>query len=233
MAYPTATSKKRLPKAVFAFLLLLSCSLTSLFLLCIEAIAQTSLIEYGEAENAFMSMSLDQRIKTQVLLTAAGYWPAVPTANFDTRLFDAIEKFQADNGFVALGVLNREQMERLQSVGGSYLNRWQFEAIKHPLANVEIWVPIGLPMFERSTPTGLAFTNSTYGVLLAYDFYPEFTLRFSFNSLLTKLRQSGSRIYYTKLHRDDFFVVSYSDGATDAYVRYHQLGTSGIGFSLY
>ena len=233
MSYPTTTIKKRLPEGVFAIFLLLSCALISFIYLRVEAIAQTSPTSYGEAENAFMSMSLDQRIKMQVLLTAAGYWPAVPTASFSTRLFDAIEKFQGDNGFVALGVLNSEQMEKLQLVGGSYLNRWNFEAIKHPMANVEVWVPMGLPMFERLTPAGLAFTNSAYGVLLAYDFYPEFNLRFSFEALLSKLRRNGSTIYYTKLYHDDFFVVSYSDGGTDAYVRYHQLGTGGIGFSLY
>ena len=233
MSYPTTTIKKRLPEGVFAIFLLLSCALISFIYLHVEAIAQTSPTSYGEAENAFMGMSLDQRIKMQVLLTAAGYWPAVPTASFSTRLFDAIEKFQGDNGFVALGVLNNEQMEKLQLVGGSYLNRWNFEAIKHPMANVEVWVPMGLPMFERLTPAGLAFTNSSYGVLLAYDFYPEFNLRFSFEALLSKLRRNGSTIYYTKLYQGDFFVVSYSDGGTDAYVRYHQLGTGGIGFSLY
>jgi hypothetical protein len=48
----------------------------------VEANAQTLPLGYSQAENAFMSMALDQRVKTQVLLTAAGYWPAVPTANF-------------------------------------------------------------------------------------------------------------------------------------------------------
>jgi serine protease Do len=129
-------------------------------------------------------MALDQRVKMQVLLTAAGYWPAVPTANFNTRLFDALEKFQVDNGFVPLGNITGEQMERLQAVGGSYLNRWHFEAVKHPMRNIQIWVPIGLPLVERTTPTGLTFTSLTYGILLSYDFYPEFNLRFSLDGFV-------------------------------------------------
>lgn len=74
---------------------------------------------------------------------------------------------------------------------------------------------MGLPVFERSTPTGLAFTNPSYGVLLAYDFYPEFNLRFSFDALMTKLQRSGARIYYSKLYQDEFFrclVFGWGDG---------------------
>jgi serine protease Do len=233
MAYPRVTSKCGLPEGLFALFLLLFFSSISVFPLCIEANAQTLPPDYAQAESAFMSMALDQRVKTQVLLTAAGYWPAVPTANFNSRLFEALEKFQVDNGFVPLGFLSSEQMERLQSVGGPYLDRWRFEAVKHPAVNVQIWVPIGLPMLERPTPTGLMFTNSAYGVLLAYDFYPEFNLRFSLDALLNKLQRTGAKIYYSKLYQDEFFVVSYSDGVTDAYVRYHHVGTAGIGFSLY
>jgi serine protease Do len=97
------------------------------------------------------------------------------------------------------------------------------------MRDIQIWVPIGLPLVERTTPTGLTFTNSTYGVLLSYDFYPEFNLRFSLDGLLSKLQRNGAKIYYSKLYQDEFFVVSYSDGVTDAYVRYHQVGTGGVG----
>src|SRR5208337_3207450 len=52
-----------------------------------EIAAQTQLPGYAQAEDAFMRLTLDERIKLQVLLTAAGYWPAVPDADFNTRLF--------------------------------------------------------------------------------------------------------------------------------------------------
>ena len=56
---------------------------------------------YVQAEEAFVHMTLDQRLKLQRLLAAAGYWPAVPDADFSARLFDAILRFQVDNGFAA------------------------------------------------------------------------------------------------------------------------------------
>ena len=68
--------------------------------------------------------------------------------------------------------------------------------------------------------------------MLTYDSYPQFSLRLSFESLRNKLERSGARIYYSKLYRNEFFVLSYSDGITDGYARYHQTGRGGVGFTL-
>jgi len=115
------------------------------------------------------------------------------------------------------------------------LNRWGFVSFRHPhpLANSQIWVPLGLPVTEQVTATGLRFLNPSYGFNLAYDFFPEFNLRISFESLLGKLERNNVRSYYSNLYRDEFFVLSYSDGITDAYVRYQQTGRSGVGITLY
>jgi len=198
-----------------------------------EIAAQTQLPGYAQAEDAFMRQSLDERVKLQVLLTAAGYWPAVPDADFSTRLFNAILRFEVDNGFVPLGILNSEQMDRLLAIAGPYLNSWGFQVVRHPMTNSSIWVPIGLSLTEESTASGLTFFNRPLDVVLTYDFYPQFTLRLSFESLRDKLQRSGATIYYSKLYRNEFFVFSYSNGITDAYVRYHQAGRGGVGFSLY
>ena len=198
----------------------------------IEAAAQSQLPGYAKAQDAFMRLTLDERVKLQVLLTAAGYWPAVPDAAFNTRLFNAILKFEVENGFAPLGILTSEQMDRLMAIAGPYLNAWRFQIVRHPMTNSQVWVPIGLPLTEESTATGLTFFNRPLGVALTYDYYPQFTLRLSFESLRNKLERSGATIYYSKLFRNDFFVFSYSDGITDAYVRYHQTGRGGVGFTL-
>jgi hypothetical protein len=63
-----------------------------------RSFAQTELPGYPQAEDSFMQLNLDERVKLQVFLTAAGYWPAVPDANFSTRLFNAILRFEVDSG---------------------------------------------------------------------------------------------------------------------------------------
>ena len=50
---------------------------------------------------------------------------------------------------------------------------------------------------------------------------------------MTNCAGTGAKIYYSKLYRNEFFVFSYSVGITDAYIRYHQAGQGGVGFSLY
>jgi serine protease Do len=197
-----------------------------------KMLAQTQVAGYAQADDAFMHMTLDQRVKLQVLLTAAGYWPAVPDADFSTRLFIAILRFQADNGFMPLGIVTKQQWDRLLTIAGPYLNSWRFELVAHPMTNTQIWVPSGLPLVEERTPTGLRFVNRPIGVVLTFDYFPEFNLLHSFEALQYKLKRERANIYYSKLYKDQFFVFSYSDGITDEYVRYHLSGRGGIGFSL-
>ena len=230
MAHRSSASLGRCQSALCAVLLFFG--FAAAVIPSTSAVAESQLPGYAEAEDAFMHLTLDERAKLQILLTAAGYWPAVPDADFSTRLFNAILRFEVDNGFAPLGILNEQQMDRLAATAAPYLNAWRFEMIRHPSTNTAIWVPVGLPVVEERTPTGLNFVNGELGVLLSYDYYPAFNLRASFGSLRDKLMREGTRIYYSKLYRDEFFVISFSDGITDAYARYHQAGGGGVGFTL-
>ncbi len=84
-----------------------------------QTTAQTQLPGYAQADDAFMRLTLDERVKLQVLLTAAGYWPDVPEAGFGAHLFNAVLQFQVDNGFPPIGTLNDQQMNRLTAVAGA------------------------------------------------------------------------------------------------------------------
>jgi hypothetical protein len=119
MAYRVLFTSIRLHKAFPA--LLRVGWIVILSMLPVEPNAQTRAPGYAEAENAFTQLNIDQRVKMQILLTAAGYWQAVPNVDFSTRLFKAICQYEADNGFVPLGIINNEQMDRLVSIGGSFL----------------------------------------------------------------------------------------------------------------
>ncbi len=94
MADRSPTGRPRLCIALFALLWLVSYPLV--FSSLAKVAAETQLPGYAQAEDAFMRLTLDERVKLQVLLTAAGYWPAVPDADFNTRLFNAILRFEVD-----------------------------------------------------------------------------------------------------------------------------------------
>src|SRR3712207_2696165 len=75
-------------------------------LLDVPAIAQTkNSPTYRAAASAWSSLDAHQRVRLQVYLTAAGYWPAVPNQDFNVRLFEAITGFQSEHSFPRTGML--------------------------------------------------------------------------------------------------------------------------------
>jgi S1-C subfamily serine protease len=58
-------------------------------------------------------------------------------------------------------------------------------------------------------------------------------MQHSFDALIADLTSRGFKVGYSKVFKDEFFVVTASNDTTDAYIRYHQYGEGGLGFSLY
>jgi serine protease Do len=235
-AFPSVCLWGRNLRCAFAKLLLVSMVIGALIGSDLVAGAQQSTPEFVTAEADFSRLTLDQRIHLQILLTSAGYWPAVPNADFSHRLFDAITKFQADHGFLPNGSLTSDQFERLESDSAPFLNQTDFQSVLHPIRGGAIWVPAGLGLTRQSTPSGFKYLDHANRLLLSYDYYPRFSVRLSFDATVRDLATKGYRIYYSKLYRDgfsQFFVVSAGSDNFDTYIRYHQMDDGGLGFSLY
>ena len=71
---------------------------------------------YAEQRPGSKSFTIEQRLRLQVLLTASGYWPAVPNVNFNSRLFEAITSFQQENGYFPNGQFDERQLSHLFDV---------------------------------------------------------------------------------------------------------------------
>jgi serine protease Do len=96
-----------------------------------------------------------------------------------------------------------------------------------------IWVPFGMGLAQQTTEAGFKYTDHLNRLTLTYDYLAHFTVHRSFDALVADLVNRGFTIEYSKVYRDEFFVVSASDQKTDTYIRYHQFGEGGLGFSLY
>src|SRR5689334_10451235 len=83
---------------------------------------------YTEAQQAFLSLDPDQRIRLKVLLTGAGYWVAIPTPDFSKRLFEAITRFQIESGFPPTGYLDERQFATLVNRSRPNFSSWDFRA---------------------------------------------------------------------------------------------------------
>jgi hypothetical protein len=193
--------------------------------------AQTLPDTYAEAEDAFAQRPLDERIKLQVLLTAAGYWPAVPNEDFSPRIFDAIARFKRDNGLPEDGIVTSTTMDQLLAEAAPLLDQWGFQSVS--LHGASIWVPFGVGLLQERTDQGLKYHDRGNRLSLAFHYYPRFTVQRSYDGLVQSLREKGYKIEYSKVLSDDFFAISASDGEADTYIQYQQIGEGGIGFDLY
>jgi serine protease Do len=163
----------------------------------------------------FMDPPLDQRIKLQVLLTAAGYWPAVPNENFNERILtrsphskSLITSKQLATSAVIKWIVSF-------AIGDPLLNLWGFKRVIHSMTPISIWVPLGLGLYQQTIDSGLSFQDPQKRITLNYNFYPRFALRRSFGALYNDLTARGYKILYSKVYRDDVFVVSASNDVTD------------------
>jgi serine protease Do len=224
-------NRVRAVRAQGRFLLFLLLSFVALSVADVQA--QVRSPTYPEADRAFMQLTLDNRVRLQILLTAAGYWQAVPNENFSGRIFDAIARFQSENGFVPNGIIDTAQFGRLIASGAPLLNQWVFRKVRHPTQDGYIWIPTGLGLVAEQIPTGLKYSDPRGRLSMTFDYFESFDLHRSFEALATDLIGKGSKILYSKVYQNDFFVVSASNDKTDVYVRYHQTWEGGLGFSLY
>jgi serine protease Do len=172
-----------------------------------NAIAESRSPGYAEGERVFSQYSIDQRIRIQILLTASGYWQAVPNENFNSRLFQAIKKFQTDHNLQSDGILNETDVNAIIRAGGPLLNNWAFANVKHPTVDSYIWVPSGLGLTQVASTDGLQFTDPRRRLSLEYQFFVNASVHPAFDSVSDNLTSKGFRITYSKIYRDDFFVL--------------------------
>ena len=188
--------------------------------------------EFVQSERAFNDLSVDARITFQVLLTAAGYWPAVPNVHYSGRLFDAVRRFQIDHGFRPTGILNAAESDTLIDIAAPMLRMWGFQRVGHPDRGHFIWVPFGLGLEAERMSGGVRWHDAGRQISLLYTYKPNTTVDSAFRSAQSAFLRSGATIPF-KVARPDFYVVS-AEGADriDSYTRYHQDGSGVLGFLL-
>ena len=184
--------------------------------------------DYGIARADFNRLPIDQRYETQVLLGVAGYWPAVANDEFNHRLFEAIARFQADNGFPVSGILTAAQTERIRQTADPILAYWQLKPVRHPIAGLPLWVPVGVGFNQIRTRSGIDFGNATKIAAISFNFFPNGSLDLTYSRLLNI---AGVRPSYSKI-KDNFFAIQTQGAGLNAYSRYQAIPAGIIGFTL-
>ena len=186
---------------------------------------------YEAAANAFDGLSVLQRLRLQVLLTATGQQVAVPNVEFSKRLFETVVRYQSQNSLPVTGMIDDVQTAALLREATPLLRAWGFREATHPTRGRSIWVPFGLGMRAESADNGVTWKDPDRRVALSY-LALRGGLEESYRSALDRFSRDGAQLNY-KVLRPDFFAISASgpDGM-DWYVRFHRDGAGTLGFFL-
>ena len=115
---------------------------------------------YPEAQAVFENtFDLKLRQIVQVWLIAGGYSNVVPSEHFTTRTFEALQKFEAENGYVPNGQLAKEEVERLIAVVDPKFDAWGLRKVTMPGHAASVWVPFGLDLETKTNGSGLHYRD--------------------------------------------------------------------------
>lgn len=185
----------------------------------------------ARAEQAWSSLDVDARLTLQLAMTAAGFWYGVPNVDFSSRLHGAIRDVQAARGAWADGVLTPDDIDAIVAAGQPVLQAWDLARAHHPTRGRWLLVPTGLDLQAQRTPDGAFIRSADNRFRLSFEGYDVATLRVAYDRLRGEMVRSGDTIDYEVL-RDDFFVLSVSQGRFKRYVRFHRDGSGLLGFDM-
>lgn len=194
-------------------------------------IAQSKDPAFESAKQNFAASAESDRVASQVALTAAGYWSAVPNISLGGRLFRAYQQFQQERGLEPTGTLTPELTSLIFSAAEPLLRKWRFQAIGHPTKGRPIWVPLGLGLQASRETNGISWSDATGTVKLQYLFFEGIGVENGLQALLQSFTSDGATIQY-KVARPQFFVISSSRDGVDSYIRYQRTPDGVLGFRL-
>lgn len=188
---------------------------------------------FTEAAASVRALGTARRHVVQMLIIAAGYWPAVSNDTFSRRLFGAALRFQQEQGFALTGQLDAVQWARLHALADPLLRLWRLQPARHPTTDATLWVPAGLGLSTKVTGGGLQFDNPPHQTLRIYFHHLRgATLARTMRDVVARRDEHGLAIDY-KVLRDDFFAVKASKPGVENYIRYHVAPDGLVGFSVF
>jgi hypothetical protein len=195
--------------------------------------AQPLIPSYSEAKQAFALLPVENRLRLQVLLVAAGYLSAAANEQFNGQIFKAIQSFQRVNGLIPDGILTEAAFVQLVAEATPLLKNWDMQQRFHLFTMRKLWVPVGLLQIAEPIGTGMLYKDPFGRVRMEHSFIEDAGLVSSYRQSLEKARiETGS--VRLRIIRPNFYTIAWtSAGGSGAYVRYHALRTGLYGFSLF
>jgi clan AA aspartic protease (TIGR02281 family) len=123
-------------------------------------------------------------------------------------------------------------IDLLVHTGGPLLNYYAFTSVQHPKFPVSIWIPSGLGLTEKTTAEGIEFVTRNGNLSMLYSYFANTDIS-SYDGLIKQVTDGGFKINYSKLFKDEFFVISAKKPNVEEYIRFHRYAGGLIGFFLF
>jgi hypothetical protein len=187
--------------------------------------------DYGDARAAFDDLTRRERASVTLGLIASGDFEGLAAQGFTERLYRAIRDFEQREGFIADGVLEPEQVQRLTDMADDFYRQLGARTYDHPDTDARLLVPRGLFDAEKETPEGLLFTRRDGMLSLVFLSIPRSEKSYDalWNSLSAE--SGGKRIVYER-HFENRFVVTGFFHQSKFYTMMARTGSSTSGFTF-
>lgn len=187
----------------------------------------------ASAERSYNALSVDDRIRLQVMLIAVGHLDAVPNVSFNQRTLAAIRQYQRSYGGHETGVLNDAQIKALEVGADRMMRLWGFRKVRHPRTGHPLWIPTGLAFEQEQHDSGITFSRKGVAVI-RFRTLANRDISSAYSGALQPFRGDGQVIEY-QVKRRDFFAIStsYPKRGTKHYQRYERVASGIVGFEFY
>lgn len=186
---------------------------------------------FEDAKRWFETLPVDLRFDIQMMMIAAGQWPAVSNEQFGKRLFRAIQSFQSEIGAPQNGILTSLELEELREQTVDILKKWGLSKSSLSQTNTPFWLPQGLGLKQMPHKTGMLYETNDGSVRIATSFHEHVTLKQFFDELVGSIQPPAAINF--KVIRPTFFVVSSSEGDRSTYTRMSPLNGGVVGFTIH
>jgi hypothetical protein len=202
-----------------------------LALLSLAALMGPAHADYDLARQRFTAFPEEEQTRITLALIATGDFEALAEHGFTRFLYDAIRRFERREGYTADGVLEGDEIRRLEALSERFYERLGNRYYTHAVTGARLLVPRKLFDSERPTADGMLFERQDGMLSLSFVSFPDSAR--SFDDLYHTLSSDSPdrRIIYRRRFASHFVATGFFTGRK-FYTWMARTGGSTTGFTV-
>lgn len=186
---------------------------------------------FDESRAWFEALAPETRATTQTNLTLLGFYGYLVDGRFGNGTFQALTRFQRNQGLPATGVLSDDDLHQLTNLAADVYTGLGMDLVRDREGQAVLVMPVGLLTERHPIQRGNSYSTPDGGIALQTSRRPigEKPFQALFDEL--RLPRDGRSVTYSH-YSDDRFVISGKVGGRSFYTMFQNAGTDSVGYSL-